>query len=84
MPNPDQRELVLQSSEKLMMLHVIDDLWTEFLKDTSNLQSGVALRSFSRMEPLDEFRLDAGEATLLTPMCSSPAVQLLSQRLQYK
>ncbi len=35
------------------------------LQETSSLQSGVSLRSFSRMDPVQEFNLEAGMGLLL-------------------
>ncbi|KAK9806163.1 hypothetical protein WJX72_003697 [[Myrmecia] bisecta] len=46
--------------EKEMMAEVMDALWVDFLRDMQNLQNAVNVRAFSRMEPLAEFRIDAG------------------------
>lgn len=35
------------------------------LQETSSLQSGVSLRSFSRMDPVQEFNLEAGMGLLV-------------------
>jgi len=35
------------------------------LQETSSLQSAVSLRSFSRMDPVQEFNLEAGMGPLL-------------------
>ncbi|KAL0045095.1 hypothetical protein WJX82_008171 [Trebouxia sp. C0006] len=58
--NP-QREIAGTSQwERFMMLQTLDDIWMHFLRETSSLQSGVSLRSFSRMDPVQEFNLEAG------------------------
>ncbi|DBA84483.1 TPA: hypothetical protein ACH3X1_006102 [Trebouxia sp. C0004] len=56
-----QRDIAGSSEwERFMMLETLDDIWMHFLRETSSLQSAANLRSFSRMDPVQEFNLEAG------------------------
>jgi len=44
--------------EKEVLLATLDDAWTDFLVDAAALQGAVSLRSYARLSPLDEFRLE--------------------------
>ncbi|KAA6421107.1 MAG: pre translocase subunit [Trebouxia sp. A1-2] len=56
-----QRDIAGTSAwERFMMLDTLDDIWMHFLRETSSLQSAVSLRSFSRMDPVQEFNVEAG------------------------
>jgi preprotein translocase subunit SecA len=44
---------------------VIDHLWGEFLEDLKSVETAVSLRTFSQLDPLDELRLEGGEASLV-------------------
>ena len=48
-----------------LALHEVLKVVWQLVQDTSSLQSGVNLRSFSRMDPVEEFRLETG--TVLLP-----------------
>lgn len=43
------------------MAQVLDAMWSEFLEDEKSVDTAVSLRSFSHLNPLDEFRLESSE-----------------------
>ena len=46
--------------EKEALLGALDDAWVDFLVDARALEGAASLRSYARLGPLDEFRLEAG------------------------
>ena len=61
------------------MLACLDALWSDFLRDVTTLQRAALTRSFSQLDPLDEFRLESGQvfARLLNDFRRQSAVALL-------
>ena len=47
-----------------MLTEQLGDLWVEFLDDARRLEAAVMLRMFSRLPPLEEYMLEAGELYL--------------------
>ena len=45
-------------------------MWSEFLEDMKSTDTAVHLRSFSHLNPLDEYRLEGSES-LLCEHCNS-------------
>ena len=66
--------------EAEVALGALDDLWADFLVDCRAVEAAVALRAFSHLAPLDEFRLEASSlfAALLADYRWQVATELLS------
>ena len=47
--------------ERAAMLQVIDEKWTEHLRELDELKEGIGLRSFGRKDPLVEYKMEAYE-----------------------
>ncbi len=45
--------------ERTVMLSIIDERWTEHLRELDELKEGIGLRSFGRKDPLVEYKMDA-------------------------
>lgn len=47
----------------------LDAQWVDFLATVKNLETGAQLRSFSSLDPLEEFRLESGACIALWSAC---------------
>ncbi len=45
--------------ERTAMLSIIDERWTEHLRELDELKEGIGLRSFGRKDPVVEYKMDA-------------------------
>ncbi len=45
--------------ERTAMLQIIDERWTEHLRELDELKEGIGLRSFGRKDPLVEYKMEA-------------------------
>jgi len=45
--------------ERAAMLQVVDEKWTEHLRELDELKEGIGLRSFGRKDPLVEYKMEA-------------------------
>ena len=50
---------------------VLDTMWSEFLEDMKSVDTAVHLRSFSHLNPLDEYRLEGSELLIPSPVTAS-------------
>lgn len=50
---------------------VLDTMWSEFLEDMKSVDTAVHLRSFSHLNPLDEYRLEGSELLIPPPVTAS-------------
>jgi len=50
----------LRQWERYVLLDIIDRLWTQFLSDLERIEQGIGLRGYANMDPLVEFRKEAG------------------------
>jgi preprotein translocase subunit SecA len=46
--------------ERFSLLMTIDRLWPQFLTDIERVEEGIGLRGYSQLDPLNEFRREAG------------------------
>jgi preprotein translocase subunit SecA len=54
--NPDDREKLMRSVEKGIMLRAIDTLWVEHLISIDYLRTGIGLRGYGQRDPLIEYK----------------------------
>ena len=54
-----QGQEINDALERTAMLSVIDERWTEHLRELDELKEGIGLRSFGRKDPLVEYKMEA-------------------------
>jgi preprotein translocase subunit SecA len=50
---------VMRQLERLVMLHVIDRLWTEYLTEMEDLRQGIGLVAYGQRDPLVQYKAEA-------------------------
>lgn len=53
----------LEDCEKTLLLQRLDDLWTKYLIEAEHLRLNSQMRSASGLNPVDEFKFEAGGET---------------------
>jgi preprotein translocase subunit SecA len=54
-------QIVNDTLERVAMLSIIDEVWTDHLRELDELKEGIGLRSFGRKDPVVEYKRDAFE-----------------------